>query len=868
MNLSADEKLLIERMSARTPVLVLGAGFSIGAKNGTGKPLMTGRELSQALFDNVLAKGRKVRKEDLAAYRQEAQDLKKTCDNIELEGLRERRDAFLKIQFGTCFCPKDDFHMLLREYPWRYIFTLNIDDLVEYIYSDCPKEQQPLVHVKQSSTLRSSASLELYKLHGSVSRPDLGYVFDSEEYRAYAASASWTLTTFGHQAMTNDVIFLGTEFQEEDMHLMLQQLAAMVEVVQPPHYFFVTPEIHDRRLSRKIQDSKNMHFIPWKTERFLRMVKAEIGDISEIRRKMRDYGMVFYDEQYPAADRQVTQYMSELYLGAPPRPLDFFRDVDIRRPELEGKAKELADKGGHHLVAVFGDAYVGKTCAATRLGVDLMSVGYEFSVFNLPYSMNATAYQERILEYLDVLPQGARVAILAERMPYYYGHVKKILNRCPPNISSLIFICTGSFQDHNSKKYLLDSYPNLEEVYISEKTRDGRLANNIYDKLEEKSHLNKLRHYGSTKRERIAYIRQLNDLIEVLYIAQEGRQFVTYFSDLIEEKADSQNKTAFLLLCTFCALDIPELPVTTFSAILACCGLSVDMRSFCQEYADLIRRQNGRVTARCSRLLWTSAQSQLHQKDILSWIGLAVGLLAKNLTEGEETFQNELFQKLLKIKNLRQSLSIPCGEILGLFLELEDACKHLSYYWVQRGILHRDMEHFEEANNAFSEASEIRNNTSYHVKHAQAKNYMAWGVWSVRNEPQHAQYYFDIGREQLETLIEKASYRYFAYSVHTYVDMMIKFYLACGTPIPDGTLRNLAQLLLRMPDARDDRLCSGIIARFVDYCRDIGWQDGDLEELKRARGKDFSGGACGLPLDLFDSDDLVDTGDDEIIAGD
>lgn len=246
MNLSADEKLLIERMSARTPVLVLGAGFSIGAKNGTGKPLMTGRELSQALFDNVLAKGRKVRKEDLAAYRQEAQDLKKTCDNIELEGLRERRDAFLKIQFGTCFCPKDDFHMLLREYPWRYIFTLNIDDLVEYIYSDCPKEQQPLVHVKQSSTLRSSASLELYKLHGSVSRPDLGYVFDSEEYRAYAASASWTLTTFGHQAMTNDVIFLGTEFQEEDMHLMLQQLAAMVEVVQPPHYFFVTPEIHDR----------------------------------------------------------------------------------------------------------------------------------------------------------------------------------------------------------------------------------------------------------------------------------------------------------------------------------------------------------------------------------------------------------------------------------------------------------------------------------------------------------------------------------------------------------------------------------------------------------------------------------------------
>lgn len=325
---------------------------------------MTGRELSQALFDNVLAKGRKVRKEDLAAYRQEAQDLKKTCDNIELEGLRERRDAFLKIQFGTCFCPKDDFHMLLREYPWRYIFTLNIDDLVEYIYSDCPKEQQPLVHVKQSSTLRSSASLELYKLHGSVSRPDLGYVFDSEEYRAYAASASWTLTTFGHQAMTNDVIFLGTEFQEEDMHLMLQQLAAMVEVVQPPHYFFVTPEIHDRRLSRKIQDSKNMHFIPWKTERFLRMVKAEIGDISEIRRKMRDYGMVFYDEQYPAGGQAGHAVYERAVSWGAAQASGLFQGRRYPPPGAGGKGKGAGGQGR----ASPGGCFRGRLCGQDLRG--------------------------------------------------------------------------------------------------------------------------------------------------------------------------------------------------------------------------------------------------------------------------------------------------------------------------------------------------------------------------------------------------------------------------------------------------------------------------------------------------------------------
>lgn len=38
MNLSADEKLLIERMSARTPVLVLGAGFPLAPKRDREAP--------------------------------------------------------------------------------------------------------------------------------------------------------------------------------------------------------------------------------------------------------------------------------------------------------------------------------------------------------------------------------------------------------------------------------------------------------------------------------------------------------------------------------------------------------------------------------------------------------------------------------------------------------------------------------------------------------------------------------------------------------------------------------------------------------------------------------------------------------------
>lgn len=858
MVLSDEEKLLIGRMSVRAPILVLGAGFSRGVQNGKRQPLPDGQTLAQRLFDDVLSKSKKVDPDDLAEYRKDLLDLKKICDDLRLEKLVDKRDRYLKDQMSGCYCLSDDYHMWLRCYPWRYIFTLNIDDLVEFIYSDLPKKEQPLVHVKQYSVLDSDAAIELYKLHGSVSRPDLGYVFDSDEYRTYMAEPSWGLNAFATAFLSNDVVFLGTEFQEEDLLLMIERFQSLTKIIQPPHYFFVSPRIQNRKLKRMIRDERNMHAISWDTRRFLSVIKSEISDVRDVRRKMRDYGMIFYDEKFRESQPEAHRYLSELYLGAPPRPLDFFQNMDIPRPELVEKAEQLSGAGGHHLVAIYGDAYVGKTCAAIRLGVDLMQYGYEFSIFSLPYSMNATAYQGRILDYLSALPEGTKAAIMAEKMPYYYSHVKHVLENCPPNISSLVFICTGSVNDHGSKKYLLDCYPGLEEVFISEKTQDSRFANNIYDKLYETNHLNKLRSYGSSRRDCVSYIRQLNDLIDVLYTAQEGRQFVEYFSDLVNIKEESPSKTAFLILCCFSAMDISEISAALFIDIAARCGAALDVQKFYADYSDVIRMQGDRITLRCSRLLWVSAKRLLHKKDVVRWIQCTVHFLARNLREREETLQNEMFQKLIKVKNLRNQLALSNDSILALLLEIAPTCRHLSYYWVQRGILHRDMEHFEEANNALSEAAEIRNNTSYHVRHAQAKNYMTWGVWALEHEPSMALYYFEIGQKQIEELIEKASNRFFAYSTHTYVDMMMKYYQPSNTPMPEPALQYITQLLLSLPKVQNDRLGPDITRRFLSYCKAIPYQSADLIELQKMNPQKRNQILANQPTDFFDSDDFMD----------
>lgn len=848
-------KLLTDRMSSRTPVLVIGAGFSCGVLNGQRRPLPTGKELANELFDTILEKLPKRASAFLEEYRQDRDDLKKTCNNIREEILIQKRNKYITQRMIGCHCPEDDYHMLIKRHPWKHIFTLNIDDLLEYIYESAPDQGPFNIHVIGKSQLDSHAAFELYKLHGSVRNPLLGYVFDSQEYREYAVNAGWALERFGQLFLTNDVIFLGTEFQEEDLWFMIEKYIKMVDIKRPYHYFFISPRIHDRKLRRDIERTPYMHHIPWDTKQFLTHIKSEISDVEDARRKIRDYGAIFYDEKKQEAISH-PQYGSELYYGAPPRPVDFFQAVDIIRPNLRGMAKSIAERGENRLIVLHGMPYVGKTCAALRLGVDLMEYGYNFLSFNLPPSMDAKNYASILLEYLSKLPEQSKVAVLAENMPDFYKNVRTVMQKCPSQIGSFVFLCTAVTTDHEAKKYLLDECTMLEEVLITERTKDGRTADAIYDKLQEKNHLNKLRLYGDTRKECIKYIKQVNDIIEVLYIAQEGRGFVAHFSEWIDKKATGEELEAFLYLNVLLRLGIPMISKPMFSNLLIQCGIRVEMRDFLQNYIDTIRLVEDNLSLRCSRLLWDSTKGQLVDEITLRQLVISARHISHNLREGDETIENAIFQKLIKANNLHRQLGFSNQAIVAMLLELEDACRHLSYYWVQRGIANREIEEFEEANNAFSEAASIRDNTSFHIKHAQAKNYMQWGLWSIDHQPSMANALFFIGKEQMENLIQDAPGRYYAYSVHTYVDMMLRFHQKSGLNI---NLDGLSILLQRLLTEHNDKLNAPIAKKFLDFCagkRAVSSTINDLRALYRTKFR--NGTPDAGKAYLFDSDDLAD----------
>lgn len=208
---------LLDRMKGSRPVLLLGAGFSVGAKSQNGNPIPMGKTLSEDLYNHFFIEHPipGVDKELLDEISEKKHDLKEACTYLRLLGKSKERDLFLTEVFQNCQSSPDDFHNKLVNYEWQYIFTLNIDDLVESIYTSKGME----LSVWDRNNLNGSdrtAPTNLIKLHGSVGAATEGYVFDSEEYRNFTIDEDSLLREFAHQALQHDLVLIGTQFQEED----------------------------------------------------------------------------------------------------------------------------------------------------------------------------------------------------------------------------------------------------------------------------------------------------------------------------------------------------------------------------------------------------------------------------------------------------------------------------------------------------------------------------------------------------------------------------------------------------------------------------------------------------------------------------
>ena len=81
---------------------------------------------------------------------------------------------------------------------------------------------------------------------------------------------------FGDAYSKGDMIFIGTEFQEDDLKTIINKYSSKGYNSSGNNYFFISPEIHNVRLKRQILSTDNYYWIPWTTEQFFDFLHKEV----------------------------------------------------------------------------------------------------------------------------------------------------------------------------------------------------------------------------------------------------------------------------------------------------------------------------------------------------------------------------------------------------------------------------------------------------------------------------------------------------------------------------------------------------------------------------------------------------------------
>ena len=113
-----------------------------------------------------------------------------------------------------------EFHDYLVKYPWKNIYTVNIDDLVENIYEE---QGENIVVQNKQRLISNSKSTQLFKLHGCVRNMEEGVIFSEDEYtELITRKLDAKLNKFSNDIQRDNVIFIGARMDEPDIKYYLK----------------------------------------------------------------------------------------------------------------------------------------------------------------------------------------------------------------------------------------------------------------------------------------------------------------------------------------------------------------------------------------------------------------------------------------------------------------------------------------------------------------------------------------------------------------------------------------------------------------------------------------------------------------------
>lgn len=760
-----EVKELKSSLIGNCPTLFLGAGFSRDAICDSGT-MPTGKEICFELIQNFVID--KVNQKEITEmeYNEIAQyKIRELCSCIDdMYGGKTAREKFLTERLKNARAKSvfnnEGFHGYLVDYPWKRIYTVNIDDLVENIYENVKKSYSSY-GLKEYIPNSIAENMMLIKLHGDVKKPDAGYIFSKDEYNELITKKiDLGLMAFtGELYSTSDIIFIGASLDEPDFEYYLQLYGSLQLQSNKNKLFFIEPY---PSLALK-QKAKNLNasIIEWTTEQFLRFLHTlnyAPDEVKKVRMEL-NYSKIFRLDDIMQIFKK--PYESSIYQGFNCSWQDVFESWTFENDTLilaKNRLEELiARKSTTKCFCIYGGSFSGKSTLLKQLGVYLHNQDYEVMEYKGGY-INRNV----IKKYINKT-DFSQYAIIIDNASYYYNEIEKMFQDNYLG-KTVVFLCASRIYYHNRKKYYLEGncYTDFECTDIITDS-DAKI---IEKKLSDKKYLSSLIELPRTKRQQ--EILRKRSIVSLIIDLTYGKGILKKLKrKMLDVSHLSRDEIRLLLeIAIFDKADIEYYPMELFNERYGKAvnlAVNIDIKNL--KIVDYIRYDDQGISLRNSLF-----QDEIIKKNRQQVYGIIKELLifiSRYVHEGNNDIWIIVFQSLLKEKKLSDQFIFSIKEIGNLLYELKDYFENISYYWLQLGIYEQQNGDFAKALSHLKFAQHIQPN-SFKIKHAIARNYLKFA--NSQTNVSEALVLFDTGERLIKELI---------YSKDFYIKKAKPFSISC-----------------------------------------------------------------------------------------
>lgn len=769
-----EEKQIMNILENDNPYIYLGAGFSYGAQRDNGEKIPLGEGVKKKVLEQIkLLNNATYEEEKDNKLQSVCEALKQLDSKIYLNTLTEMFENFLPA----------GFHNYIVDYKWQSIFTVNIDDVVEKVYKNSHNLLDVFFKAKNENKVREKYQ-KLIKLHGCITAKDCGYVFATSEYDSLIANSTtdFRVGSLIQAFNSNSIFIVGTEFDEPEIRFfnaIFRNECIKFEAV------FINPK-PTQQLLRLVERHDNFSIIKIEAEEFLKYIhdhKDVVGkNYHALKSKLKRYGLYTTELVRENFQKKEDDYKTQLYFGEEPSWEDIIYDYPAMYSGITKFQEAIINNGAYRVFVIIGALYSGKTTILKQVFFNLdKNKNRSWQCF---YGMAGEVNYDNIKKAIKELSSNIeKIIIFFDEVGEYYSVFNNILQ-----LDERIVLVVSSYEKiHSRKKYALPS--NLFcEYQVPQKLSDEDIVA-VRKKLDEKGLSGKL--FKKDMAEWKKVINKSENIVSAMYAITGNEKFQEYFEKVLKEN-NVQNENYFNVLLLGAALYKLGIPnIRQELLIKSKIGINKEMLLVLSDY---IKESNGGAIRIKNKFIAEAIiNSCLDKKFLVNCIIEICSSIVCYVDEKERNYYKNVYEYLTKYKYLKRNLRINDFDISQIYTSLKLIYEHLSYYWLQRGILEQQSGNFDYALQYFNTALE-KNPKSYAIQHAIARNYCKSAL--KKENFSQAIWIFNEGIRRLDTIIETKEFLQSKfYSIHSRIMETINFYKEFYRQIPEEEDKKCQNLL-------------------------------------------------------------------------